>query len=122
VRSKEPFTMGVRAFVISVFAIVAVFLSTSGLAARPHGAKPLMKVLPLFTAPDVPKMGPAETAAPPLKESSQFRPDCPEKGWRSIPCSTWARGTIKFCSSIAAALFGLIQPGRVGVRRRLDAY
>ena len=51
-------------------------------ASWPHASAPLMKVLPLFTAPNVPEMGPAETAVPARKPESlkPIPPGLPGKG------------------------------------------
>jgi hypothetical protein len=51
-------------------------------ASWPHGSQPLMKVLPRFTAPDVPEMGPAETVVPARKPESlkPIPPGLPGKG------------------------------------------
>jgi len=53
-------------------AFVLLFLAMQpwARAAWPHPSAPLMKVLKLFTAPDVPAMGPAEIAVPPRKAES----------------------------------------------------
>ncbi len=50
-----------------------------------QGAKPLMKILPLFTAQDVPAMGPAEIEVPPLKNMKPVPPGLPGKGMAQHP-------------------------------------
>ena len=61
--------------------IFAVLQPWAG-ASWPHASQPLMKVLPLFTAPDVPETGPAEIAVPPRKPESlkPIPPGLPGKG------------------------------------------
>jgi len=54
-------------------------------AASSHGVKPLMKVLPTFTAPNVPAMGPAEIEAPPIKDPKQPVTGLPGKGTAQHP-------------------------------------
>jgi hypothetical protein len=54
-------------------------------AASGPRAKPLMKVLPLFTAPNVPVMGPAETEAPPIKDPKPPVTGLPGKGMAQHP-------------------------------------
>jgi len=68
--------------VVACAALVFVAMQPCLRAAWPHASTPLMKVLPLFTAPDVPEMGPAETPAPPRKPESlkPIPPGLPGKG------------------------------------------
>jgi hypothetical protein len=69
-------------------ATILVFLILPGNktnAASGHNAKPLMKVLPLFTAPNVPAMGPAETEAPPIKDPKPPVTGLPGKGMAQHP-------------------------------------
>ena len=54
-------------------------------AASSHNAKPLMKVLPLFTAPNVPAMGPAEAEAPPIGNPKPPVTGLPGKGIAQHP-------------------------------------
>jgi hypothetical protein len=63
-------------------ALIFVAMQPRANAAGPHTARPLTKVLPRFTAPDVPEMGPAETAAPARKPESlkPIPPGLPGKG------------------------------------------
>ena len=49
-------------------------------AASGHNIKPLMKVLPLFSAPNVPAMGPAEAEAPPIGNPKPPVTGLPGKG------------------------------------------
>jgi hypothetical protein len=63
-------------------ALVFVAMQPCLRAAWPHASRPLAKVLPRFTAPDVPEMGPAETAVPPRNPESlkPIPPGLPGKG------------------------------------------
>ena len=76
-------------FVIAVSVFIGILPGTSGVAvsaAGAHGAKPLMKVLPLFTASNVPELGSAEVEAPPLKPVTIAAPaDLPGKGMAQHP-------------------------------------
>jgi len=54
-------------------------------AARGPDDRPLMKVLPLFTAPNVPAMGPAEAEAPPIKDPKPPMTGLPGKGMAQYP-------------------------------------
>jgi Mala s 1-like protein len=54
-------------------------------AANGHSARPLIKVLPLFTAPNVPAMGPAEIEAPPIKNPKPPATGLPGKGMAQHP-------------------------------------
>jgi hypothetical protein len=47
-----------------VVALSTAFATQNANASKPSAEKPLMKLLPLFTAPDVPQMAPTETDAP----------------------------------------------------------
>jgi hypothetical protein len=62
--------------------IVVGFLVTSGQAGSfaTNGAKWFKKVMPLFTAPNVPNMGPSETEAPSPKVVLPVPPRLPGKG------------------------------------------
>jgi len=74
-------------FFVSFF-VVLILLITSGRVSGSTGspgAKPLMKALPLFTAPDVPAMGPAEIEAPPLKDVKPITPGLPGRGMSQHP-------------------------------------
>jgi hypothetical protein len=82
---ERLFTIGVRTLVLSACASITLLLSTSGQASGANGARPLLKVLPLFTAPDVPEMGPAETETPPLKQVKPIPPGLPGKGMAQHP-------------------------------------
>ena len=73
----------VPVLLISFFAIV--FISTGFSSGRSHDSTPLLKVLPLFTASDVPQMGPAEIAAPPLQDIKPVPPGLPGKGMAQHP-------------------------------------
>ncbi len=87
-RFKAIDTACVITLAISLCAATGIFLGTSKQvagSARPHAAKPLMKVLPLFTAPDVPAMGPAEIGSPPLKNVRPVPPGLPGKGMAQHP-------------------------------------
>jgi hypothetical protein len=75
-------------FVLACTAAILVFLILPGNktnAANGHSAKPLMKVLLLFTAPNVPAMGPAETEAPPIKDPKPPMSELPGKGMAQHP-------------------------------------
>jgi hypothetical protein len=54
-------------------------------AASGRGARALMRVLPLFTAPNVPAMGPVETEAPPIKNPKPPVTGLPGKGMAQHP-------------------------------------
>jgi hypothetical protein len=54
-------------------------------AASGHNAKPLMKVLPMFTAPNVPAMGPDEIAVAPIKDPKPPMTGLPGKGMAQHP-------------------------------------
>lgn len=54
-------------------------------AASGHGARPCMKVLPLFTALNVPAMGPEETEASPIKDPKPPISGLPGKGMAQYP-------------------------------------
>ncbi len=75
------------AFAISACAIISISVATTGraVAGSPRGAKPLLKVLPLFTAPNVPEMGPEEIEATPLKDVMAFPPGLPGRGMAQHP-------------------------------------
>jgi len=60
------------------------FWQTRATAARSKIA-PLMKVLPRFTAPDVPAMGPGETEVPPLKPGNPTPTGLPGDGLAQHP-------------------------------------
>jgi hypothetical protein len=72
------------AVAISACAIVVALFHVSGQLAGAlgaHGSKPLLKVLPLFTASSVPAMSPEETETPPLKPVTvPPPPNLPGKG------------------------------------------
>ncbi len=74
-------------FVVSECAIICILVAAAGRAnaGGRRGAKPLLKVLPLFTAPNVPEMGPAEIEAPPLKNVKPAPPGLPGKGMAQHP-------------------------------------
>jgi hypothetical protein len=74
-------------FVISACAIVSIFVAAPvrAVAGGPRGAKPLLKVLPHFTAPNVPEMGPAEIEVTPLKDVMPVPPGLPGKGMAQHP-------------------------------------
>lgn len=74
-------------FVISACAIVTIFVAAPvrAVAGGPRGAKPLLKVLPHFTAPNVPEMGPAEIEVTPLKDVMPVPPGLPGKGMAQHP-------------------------------------
>ena len=76
-------TAGVAACAALVFAAMQPRVR----AAWPHASRPLAKVLPRFTAPDVPEMGPAETPVPPRKPESlkPIPPGLPGKGLAQHP-------------------------------------
>jgi len=61
------------------------FPQLNAAVARPKEAAPLSKILPRFTAPGVPEIGPAETAAPPLKPAGPTPPDLPGNGLAQHP-------------------------------------
>jgi hypothetical protein len=78
----------VPAFVLSAcvaFVLCFAGLSPAATAANPPAAAPLMKLLPLFTAPDVPQMAPSETAVPPLKAENPTPPGLPGRGMAQHP-------------------------------------
>src|ERR1700689_391217 len=62
--------------------LILVAMQPWARAAWPHGSRPLLKVLRLFTAPNVPEMGPAEIALPARKPESlkPVPPGLPGKG------------------------------------------
>jgi len=72
---------------ISTLAIISFLGASEQVASsgKAPGAKPLMKVLPLFTAPNVPETGPAEIEAPPLKDVRPVPPGLPGKGMAQHP-------------------------------------
>ena len=87
---KKSLRSSVAAFSLLAAAAFIVCLSATGpqgRATRPHRSSPLMKLLPLFTAPDVPAMGPAEIALPPRKLESikPIPPGLPGKGLAQHP-------------------------------------
>jgi len=62
-----------RALIVTecvVLALYFVVLKPVASAASSQAGSPLKKVLPLFTAPNVPEMGPSEIAVPPRKPDS----------------------------------------------------
>jgi len=81
---------GLCRFAISAFTACAawafIFVASKA-TARSGAATPLMKVLPLFTTPDVPAMGPAEIAVAPRKPESikPIPPGLPGKGLKQHP-------------------------------------
>jgi hypothetical protein len=79
---------GACAVTVSLCLIFVIRVSASGLAggsARPATDKPLIKILPLFTAAGVPQMGPAETEVAPLKDPGPVPPGLPGKGMAQHP-------------------------------------
>jgi hypothetical protein len=77
---------GIPALLVLFFAIIGIFLATSqSLVAASKGAKPLMKLMALFTASDVPQMGPAEIEAPPIKDPKPPATGLPGKGMAEHP-------------------------------------
>jgi len=82
-KRSRPFTIRSLAFASCAALILAVAaIGPWAGAAWPHAPQPLMKVLPLFTAPNVPEMGPAEIAVPARKPESlkPIPPGLPGKG------------------------------------------
>jgi hypothetical protein len=86
--------MDLRKFAAGVFSVLAIALIVCFAAMEPRAGAarlranaPLMKVLPLFTAPDVPAMGPAEIEVPPRKPESikPIPPGLPGKGLAQHP-------------------------------------
>src|SRR5579871_6160006 len=68
---------------LTTFAIFAIFVSSSEAA---PADSPLMPLLPRFSAPSVPELGPAETAVPPRKPSTRPAPaNLPGKGLAQHP-------------------------------------
>lgn len=80
--------IGRLGLIFSICSILLIFLGPprrlTG-AAWLHGPKPLINVLPLFTAPGVPAIGPAEIEAPPLKNFKPVPPGLPGKGMAQHP-------------------------------------
>jgi hypothetical protein len=75
-------------FVLACTAAVLVFsILTEDIsnAASGHNAKPLIKDIPLFTAANVPAMGPAEIEAPPIKDPKPPMSKLPGKGMAQHP-------------------------------------
>jgi hypothetical protein len=68
-----------------VAAIVLVMSTYAACSGRANGAKPLMKILPLFTVRNVPSMGPAEIETPPLKAAAPTPSGLPGKGMAQHP-------------------------------------
>ena len=77
---KRMHSGGIRIFLLC--SIVGIFLAASarGDSSARHNAKWFKKVLPLFTASDVPAMGPAESEAPAPKVSLPVPAGLPGKG------------------------------------------
>jgi hypothetical protein len=61
------------------------FLQPYATAGRANDPVPLMKLLPRFTAPNVPAMGPGETETPPLKPANPTPPGLPGNGLAQHP-------------------------------------
>jgi hypothetical protein len=85
--SKRVYSFDVRLFATSLCLILGALLVTAvdaGGSAGPNSSRWFKKVLPQFTAPGVPELGPAEAVAP-----------VRAKEWPSIRCSTWAKATTR---------------------------
>jgi hypothetical protein len=78
---------GIPALLVLIFAVIGIFLSISKslVAAGTQSAKPLMKLMALFSAPNVPQMGPAEAEAPPIKNAKPPVTGLPGKGMAEHP-------------------------------------
>jgi len=61
------------------------FVQTDAAAGRSKDSTPLLKLLPRFTAPNVPAIGPGETEVPPLKPGKPTPPDLPGDGLAQHP-------------------------------------
>jgi len=61
------------------------FFPLLAIAQNPANSKPLMTVLPRFTAANVPAMSPEESEAPPLEESAGVRSGLPGRGMSEHP-------------------------------------
>jgi len=66
-------------------ALLTVCWSTLGQPGKPSDATPLMRLLDRFTAAGVPKMGPAEIEAPPLKWDKPIPSGLPGNGMAQHP-------------------------------------
>jgi hypothetical protein len=62
-------------------------------ASTPSSAKPLMKLLPLFTAPNVPQMASTELEAPRNWKEKPVRKGLPGKGLAQHPMLFWEKAT-----------------------------
>ena len=87
-KKEKPRALPIRILGLAACAALCFFtVQPWAIAAWTHGNTPLMKVLPLFAAPDVPAMGPAEIAVPPRKPESikPIPPGLPGKGLAQHP-------------------------------------
>ncbi len=70
-------------FALASTAAILVFLNlpeNKTIAASNYSTRPLMKILPLFTAPNVPAMGPSETEVSPIEHPKPPMTGLPGKG------------------------------------------
>lgn len=85
---KKPCISTLHILAVSSTVMLFTFLiipSQGASAKTAHGRKPMMKVLPLFTAPNVPAMGPAEIEAPSPGQVKPVPPGLPGKGMAQHP-------------------------------------
>ena len=80
-----------------MFTLAALALVTGGVLAQQPGKRarssgPVLKVLPLFTAQDVPALGPQETAAPPLAPAPASPQNLPGHGMAEHPMLYFGEG------------------------------
>jgi hypothetical protein len=68
-----------------LLAVCSATLGQQAPAAKTSKATPLMSLLDRFTAPDVPVLGPGETAVPPLKWDKPIPPGLPGNGIAQHP-------------------------------------